>query len=100
MGRFAGAGGSKKGGGDEGPLSKICRDVGKLSAEQVKGLSSQLVKSLLFNCNPLQQAAADAEAARRAATIAAAEAPAGAPAPVAPAAAAAAAAGGEAPMES
>jgi COP9 signalosome complex subunit 5 len=54
--RFAAAaGGGKKGGGDEGPLNRICRDVGKLSAEQVKGLSSQLVKALLFNCNPLQQ---------------------------------------------
>ncbi|KIZ06923.1 COP9 signalosome complex subunit 5 [Monoraphidium neglectum] len=64
MGRYVGAAAAsgKKGGGggDEGPLNKICRDVGKLSAEQVKGLSSQLVKALLFNCNPLQQAAAAA----------------------------------------
>ncbi|KAI8466783.1 MAG: hypothetical protein J3K34DRAFT_460709 [Monoraphidium minutum] len=38
MGRFAGAGaaGKKGAAGDEGPLAKICRDVGKLSAEQFR----------------------------------------------------------------
>lgn len=44
VGRF---GGDKKKG-DEGPLAKICRDTSKLSAEQIKGLSSQVVKALLF----------------------------------------------------
>lgn len=39
-GRFGGFSDKKKG--DEGPLVKICHDVGKLSAEQVKGLSSQV----------------------------------------------------------
>jgi hypothetical protein len=39
-GRFAGFSDKKKG--DEGPLVKICHDVSKLSAEQVKGLSSQV----------------------------------------------------------
>ena len=38
-GRF---GGFDKKKGDEGPLLKICHDVSKLSAEQVKGLSSQV----------------------------------------------------------
>jgi hypothetical protein len=39
-GRFAGFSDKKKG--EEGPLVKICHDVGKLSSEQVKGLSSQV----------------------------------------------------------
>ena len=39
-GRFGGMSDKKKG--EEGPLVKICHDVGKLSAEQVKGLSSQV----------------------------------------------------------
>jgi hypothetical protein len=39
-GRFTASSDKKKG--DEGPLVKICHDVGKLSAEQVKGLSSQV----------------------------------------------------------
>jgi len=69
-----------------------CQPTNK-SPQQVKGLSSQLVKALLFNGNPLQQAAAEAAAVRRAASIAAAEVPASAAAPVA-------AAVGEAPMES
>jgi hypothetical protein len=56
--------------GEEGPLLKICRDTSKLSAEQIKGLSSQVIKSILFNCNPRlgppqlpQQPAASAPAA-------------------------------------
>lgn len=39
-GRFGAFSDKKKA--DEGPLVKICHDVGKLSAEQVKGLSSQV----------------------------------------------------------
>jgi len=34
---------------DEGALSKICRDTSKLATEQIKGLSSQVIKDLLFN---------------------------------------------------
>ena len=58
---------------------------------QVKGLSSQLVKALLFNCNPLKQAAAGAGTSVAAAPAAA---PAAAGGDVADAA------GAEAPMES
>jgi COP9 signalosome complex subunit 5 len=54
-----GAGTSKDGGGAAppplstgGPLHKICRDATRLSAEQVKGLASQVVKQLLFNAPP------------------------------------------------
>ena len=34
---------------EEGPLAKICKDTSKLAIEQVKGLSSQIIKNLLFN---------------------------------------------------
>lgn len=52
---------------DEGPLAKICRDTSKLAIEQVKGLSSQIIKNLLFNgrhghaCGALPQGAAPME---------------------------------------
>lgn len=49
LGRYSSAERKK---GEEGPLAKICRDTTKLSAEQIKGLSSQVIKSILFNCNP------------------------------------------------
>lgn len=39
-GRFGAMSDKKKG--EEGPLVKICHDVSKLSAEQVKGISSQV----------------------------------------------------------
>jgi hypothetical protein len=83
--------------GEEGPLLKICRDTTKLSAEQIKGLSSQVIKSILFNCNPRlgppQQPAAAAPAVAEVPAAAAAE-----PAAVA-GDAAAAAADGDAAME-
>lgn len=45
--------GAKKSGAlEESALSKICRDTSKLATEQLKGLGSQLVKQLLFNCSP------------------------------------------------
>lgn len=34
---------------DDGILLKICRDTSKMTTEQVKGLSSQVIKDLLFN---------------------------------------------------
>ncbi|KAG1661140.1 hypothetical protein FOA52_011871, partial [Chlamydomonas sp. UWO 241] len=34
---------------DEGTLTKICRDTSKMATEQMKGLSSQVIKQLLFN---------------------------------------------------
>jgi COP9 signalosome complex subunit 5 len=34
---------------DESALAKICRDTSKLATEQMKGLSSQIIKNLLFN---------------------------------------------------
>eukprot|EP00955_Chlamydomonas_euryale_P016518 176475-Chlamydomonas_euryale.AAC.5 len=36
----------------QGMLSKICRDTSKMATEQMKGLSSQVIKSLLFNGRP------------------------------------------------
>lgn len=115
LGRF---GSSDRKKGDEGPLLKICRDTTKLSAEQIKGLSSQVIKTVLFNCNPkaggpVRLVTADAAQAHGAAAppppadVPAAAAAAGAPAAAAvggaeatSSAQAAAAAGGEAPMES
>jgi hypothetical protein len=47
-----GAAAAAAGGGGGGPLHKICRDATRLSAEQVKGLASQVVKQLLFNAPP------------------------------------------------
>lgn len=91
-GRFGAMSDKKKG--EEGPLVKICHDVSKLSAEQVKGISSQVIKSILFNCSPkhgcpaalrqLQQAGSAAE------PMAADEAPSAAAAAAAPPPAAAA----------
>ncbi|KAF5843621.1 putative COP9 signalosome, subunit CSN5 [Dunaliella salina] len=43
-------------------LFKICRDTSKLAAEQIKGLSSQVVKDQLFNCRCKPQAAGNAAA--------------------------------------
>ncbi|GAX77055.1 hypothetical protein CEUSTIGMA_g4501.t1 [Chlamydomonas eustigma] len=40
------AAGKKK---EDGALAKICRDTSKLAAEQIKGLSSQVIKSMVFN---------------------------------------------------
>lgn len=34
---------------DDGVLTKICRDTSKMASEQIKGLSSQVIKDLLFN---------------------------------------------------
>ncbi|KAG2483089.1 hypothetical protein HYH03_018027 [Edaphochlamys debaryana] len=47
LGRFVE---KKKGAGDDSALSKICRDTSKLAAEQIKGLSTQVIKNALFNC--------------------------------------------------
>ncbi|KAG2434435.1 hypothetical protein HYH02_012265 [Chlamydomonas schloesseri] len=47
----SGAAGGGAGGGDDSALARICRDTSKLAAEQIKGLSTQLVKQALFNCN-------------------------------------------------
>ncbi|KAF6258441.1 JAB1/Mov34/MPN/PAD-1 ubiquitin protease-domain-containing protein [Scenedesmus sp. NREL 46B-D3] len=101
LGRYSSADRKK---GEEGPLLKICRDTTKLSAEQIKGLSSQVIKSILFNCNPRlgppqlpQQAAAAAAGEVAAAPAAAAAEPAAAVA--GEAAALAAAADGDAAME-
>ncbi|GIL42017.1 hypothetical protein Vafri_83 [Volvox africanus] len=44
-GGFAGAGGT-----EESALAKICRDTSKLASEQIKGLSTQVIKQALFNC--------------------------------------------------
>lgn len=40
---------------DEGALTKICRDTSKMATEQIKGLSNQIIKDLLFNTRPLLQ---------------------------------------------
>ncbi|KAK9819739.1 hypothetical protein WJX72_001788 [[Myrmecia] bisecta] len=52
IGRFV-APGDKKGNGNDQQLLKICRDASKLSVEQIKGVSSQVIKDLLFNPAPL-----------------------------------------------
>lgn len=90
----------KKGKGEDGPLLKVCRDASKMTAEQIKGLSSQVVKALLFNCNPLAaptQAAGQPDAAAAAGggggAAAAAAGSSGAAAPTPSAAAAAAGSG-------
>lgn len=47
MGRFLGAGDTKQK--EDRALTKVCQDAKHLAVEQVKGLSSQVVKDLLFN---------------------------------------------------
>lgn len=34
---------------EEGALTRVCRDTSKMATEQIKGLSSQVIKRLLFN---------------------------------------------------
>ncbi len=34
----------------QGALQRITRDTGKLATEQLKGLTCQIVKQMLFNC--------------------------------------------------
>lgn len=51
------AGGDKKGKAQEQQLQKICRDTNKVANEHIKGMSSQVVKSMLFNCSPSCQPA-------------------------------------------
>ena len=52
---------------DENALQKICRDTSKMATEQIKGLSSQVIKDLLFNRalsqGPQQQAGGVTQAA-------------------------------------
>ncbi|GMH46114.1 hypothetical protein BSKO_14078 [Bryopsis sp. KO-2023] len=48
MGRFLG--GEKKT--EESQLSRICQDTTKMAVEQIKGLSGQVIKDLLFNFQP------------------------------------------------
>ncbi|KAJ9517463.1 hypothetical protein QJQ45_024921 [Haematococcus lacustris] len=67
MGMGVGDKGKKgAGAGEETALHKICRDTSKLAAEQLKGLSSQLVKQILFNCQ-LTPAAANPQMQQQAA---------------------------------
>ncbi|KAJ9517658.1 hypothetical protein QJQ45_025133 [Haematococcus lacustris] len=67
MGMGVGDKGKKgAGAGEETALHKICRDTSKLAAEQLKGLSSQLVKQILFNCQ-LTPAAANPQLQQQAA---------------------------------
>lgn len=47
MSRFLGAADAKQK--EDRALTKVCQDVKHLAVEQVKGLSSQVVKDLLFN---------------------------------------------------
>lgn len=92
LGRFmalgGGGGGDKRkgGGSDEGQLAKVCRDACKMAAEQVKGLSSQVIKGILFNIDParpLPPALAERTASAAAATTAiAANGGSGAPVPM------------------
>jgi COP9 signalosome complex subunit 5 len=44
-GAAAGCGGSSK----ENALTRVCRDTSKIASEQLKGLSSHIIKNLLFN---------------------------------------------------
>lgn len=38
--------------GQEQQLQKICHDTNKVANEQIKGISAQVVKRMLFNCSP------------------------------------------------
>lgn len=49
-GTGVGASSGGSGGADESALAKICRDTSKLASEQIKGLSTQIIKQALFNC--------------------------------------------------
>lgn len=49
LGRFLGSGKVK----EEAKLAKITRDTSKLAAEQIKGVSSQIIKDALFNLRPM-----------------------------------------------
>jgi len=49
LGRLLGAGKPK----EEAKLAKITRDTSKLAAEQIKGLSCQVIKDALFNVRPV-----------------------------------------------
>lgn len=52
LGRYLALPDKKK---EDGQLLKICRDTSKLSTEQIKGLSSQVIKDLLFNASTIQE---------------------------------------------
>lgn len=82
MGRFVAGPSSKK---EDGKLEQVVRDTARVAAEQIKGLSSQVIKELLFNhrcgCLP-QHAAAAATAAGGLAAAAAAGGGAGGAAPM------------------
>eukprot|EP00803_Ostreobium_quekettii_P004965 evm.model.scf_3674.1 EVM.evm.TU.scf_3674.1 scf_3674:285-866(+) len=49
LSRYMGTMDKKK---EESQLAKLCRDTSKMAVEQVKGLSGQVIKDLLFNCRP------------------------------------------------
>jgi COP9 signalosome complex subunit 5 len=51
-GRRAGGGGGAGGGAEDGPLAKVTRDAAVATLEQTKGLSTQVIKHMLFNFAP------------------------------------------------
>lgn len=59
LGRYLGTGKMA----EEGKLSKISRDISSLAAEQMKGVSSQVIKSALFDLRPLNTAPINQELA-------------------------------------
>lgn len=50
--RLLGGLGEKKKGADD-ALAKIYSDAAKVTAEEIKGLSAQVIKEMLFNCDLL-----------------------------------------------
>lgn len=65
LGALAAARGARRGGAggsaEEGPLAKLTRDAAVATLEQSKGLSTQVIKNLLFNFAPAGRAAAGDE---------------------------------------